>query len=108
MNFILHTFFVIAQLYLVLSLIYFFATLQENVHYVSYHTEGASTWDKCKILGMNMLVSIIFGGVIVVQKVYKHIQLAYKKYKAWYQLARTMKEITKGLKDVSEKQKRKS
>jgi len=108
MSILFHILLILVQVYLVLSVIYFLATIQENVYYVAYHTNGASKLEKFKILASNMLVSIVFGGVILVQKAYKAIQLSYKKFKAWYQLARTMKQITKGLKDVSEKQKRKS
>jgi hypothetical protein len=98
----------VAQIYLALSLIYFLATFQENVFYVRFHAKDKAWHKKAKMLLSNMLVSIVFGGVILVQKAYKAVQLSYKKFKAWYQLARMMKQITKGLKDVPEKQKRKS
>lgn len=91
-----------------LSLIYFITTFQENFAYVNSHAEEMTQADKWKSVFSNVIVAIVFGGVVIIGKTIAWLRLSWKKFRAWYALAKFARTMTKQLEDVLEDKKGKS
>lgn len=105
---ILNIFLVLLKAYFFLSLIYFISTLQSNYNYVQFHSSKSNALTMVWVLTETLIVSFIFGGVILAQKIYHWVALSYKKFRTWYHLAKTMRQLEKNIKNASKKQKRES
>ena len=53
-----------------------------------------------------LLLSLIFGGISLAQKIYVWIYKKYIEFKAWYALAQFAKRMTKNIKDAIDKEKK--
>lgn len=89
--------------YLSLSAIYTLTTLRQSVMFQLKHSVG--TWNKVKSVSMTLFLSIVFGGISILSKVYVGLKRTYKNIIAWYALAKTAKKLTKALHENLPKQK---
>lgn len=85
--------------YLFLSIIYTIINLPQNAMYQWRHSKESIPR---KIYGVfiSFVLSMIFGGISLAQKIFRHVRTRVKTILAWYQVARTAKQLTKTLHDT--------
>lgn len=89
--------------YLSLSVIYTLTTLKQSVLFQLKHSIG--TWNKVKSVSMTLFLSMVFGGISILSKVYMGLKRTYQNIITWYALAKTAKKLTKALHENLPKQK---
>ena len=95
------------EFYLLLSLIYILLYLPENLAFQWRHANNNFIHKVSGIL-LTLGLSLIFGGISLVQKVKTYAQKKYQQYRAWYHLAKTATKLTKTLRDALDDEKEES
>ena len=75
--------------------------LRRNISFQLLHAEK----DKMRqVVGVatTIFLSMIFGGISLIQKIYRFFYKKYQNFKAWYALAQLAKKMTKNIKDAIE------
>ncbi len=98
-----HIFLCFIVFYLSLSLFYTLTTFNQSLVFQLKHSEGK--WNKVKAVSMAFILSMVFGGISILSKVYTGMKRTYKNIIGWYAIAKTAKKITKALHEDLSQQK---
>ena len=96
--------------YLLLSVLYCILYLPENLVFKLRHIEKKikhRRLHKAIAICKTVFLSMTFGGLILVQNIYKYFSKLYRKVIAWYALAQIAKSLTKNIHDAIKKDKKK-
>ena len=87
--------------YLFLSVVYTISTLPQNI---SYHWKHSSEQLHQKIwrIIVAFALSMIFGGISILSRLYRKAKAKAHQAYVWYQIARTAKELTKTIRDATD------
>jgi hypothetical protein len=98
--------------YFFLSGVYSIFNLRQNIAFGLRHLEQNlkhRILHKIISITKTIFLSVIFGGLILSQKIYRFFLKRYQEYRAWYSIVKIAKKITnKIIKDVHNDQEKKS
>jgi uncharacterized membrane protein len=103
-------FFTFLIFYLFLSLIYSWCYLRENIAFQLRYSEqklNHRLHHKIAVIIKTTALSMVFGGISMIQKIYRFFSKKYQACKTWYALVKLAKKITKNLQDdLNDKEKK--
>ena len=109
---IIYIFLTLFSFYFFLSGVYLILNLRQNIAFSLKHLErNLKHRMRHKVISISktIFLCVIFGGVILAQKIYSFFLIKYQQYKTWYALVKIAKKITKNIiKDEQNDTKKKS